>query len=320
MKLAVLGNGAWGSALAELGRRRGHAVRVWGRRARAGENAGIRETVAEAEMVLLAIPSHAMREVCEQAKPHLPSEAFLISAAKGIEQETELRPTQIIAQITGMERVLVLSGPSFAAEVARAVPTAAVCAARVEAWARRVQDALTGEDFRLYTNTDVIGVELGGALKNVMAIGAGACAGIGLGENAVAALITRGLAELARVGTALGGSMQTFYGLSGVGDLILTCSSRQSRNRRLGEALGRGEKLEKALAGLEGTAEGVRTARSVHQALQKHKLDAPILQEVYAILYDQKPVAQAVKSLMGREPKREFEPSQPPRGVSGKPV
>jgi len=212
----------------------------------------------------------------------------------------------VIARETGRDEVLTMSGPTFASEVAKGAPSALVCAASTEKWAQRIQHVFNGEDFRVYTSGDIVGVELGGALKNVMAIAAGACVGIGLGENAVAALITRGLAELSRVGIALGGRPQTFYGLSGVGDLILTCSSSQSRNRRVGEALGRGENLPDILASLGGTAEGVKTARSAHQILQEKKLEAPILSEVYSILYEGKPVKETVKSLMGREPKKEF--------------
>lgn len=309
MKIAVLGNGAWGSSLAGLCQRRGHAVRIWGVPSRAGEAATLAEALDGAEMVLLVVPSHAMREVCAQIRPLLPKGALLVSAAKGIEEDSDLRMSEIILQVTGRPEVAVISGPSFAAEVAKGMPTALVCASPLEAQARLVQKALTGEDFRIYTSTDVAGVELGGALKNVMAIAAGACAGLGLGDNSRAALITRGIAELSRVGTALGGSAQTFFGLSGLGDLILTCSSVQSRNYQVGEGLGRGLTLEQVMASLKGTAEGVKTARSVHQMLEKRGLDAPILAAVHQLLYEAKPAREALRDLMTRDPKAEFKTS-----------
>ena len=313
MKIAVIGNGAWGSALAALARRRGHSVTVWGRHPRDGECSDLEEALRDAEMVLLGVASHAMREVCTHAKTHIPRNALLVSLAKGIEQDTDLRMSQVIAASTERQKVAVMSGPTFASEIMRGMPSAIVCAAADEAWARSVQEALNGDDFRVYTHTDVVGVELGGALKNIMAIAAGVCVGLGLGENTLAALITRGLAELSRIGTALGGHSNTFYGLSGVGDLILTCSSRQSRNRQVGEGLGRGQTLQEVLSSLKGTAEGVKTSRSVHQMLQKEKLEAPILQEIYRVLYEGRTARDAVRALMGREPKSEFDPAKPQR-------
>ncbi len=303
MKIAVLGNGAWGAALASAARRRGNDVALWGRKLL---NPTPKEVLKNAEIIILAVPSHAMREVCGQFRPLIPRNSILVSVAKGIEQDSHLRMTQIIRKVTGHPAVAVLSGPSFASEVQRGLPTAVVCAAGRAIHAKKIQAAFNNDDFRVYTQSDVVGVELGGALKNVMAIGAGACVGLGLGENAIAALITRGLAELSRIGMALGGRRETFFGLSGVGDLILTCSSDESRNRRLGERLALGERLEDILATLGGTAEGVKTARSVHQLLQKHKMEGPIVTEIYLALYEQKPLAEAVKALMGREPKKEF--------------
>ena len=305
MKIAILGNGAWGSALAGLARRHGRAVRVWGRHPKNGECKTFSSALDGAEIILLAVPSHAMREVCRDIKPHLARNALLISVAKGIEQDTDLCMTEVISRTTGRKEVAAMSGPTFAVEVEQGIPSALVCAAANEKWARKAQDVFHGDDFRVYTTRDVRGVELGGALKNVMAIAAGVCAGLGLGDNTLAALITRGLAELSRVGTALGGKARTFYGLSGVGDLILTCSSSKSRNRRVGEALGRGKDLDTILRTLRGTAEGVRTARSVHQILEKKKLEAPILRAVYAVLYEGKPAPLAVRELMGREPGKE---------------
>lgn len=306
MKVAIIGNGAWGSALAELSRRRGHEVAVWGRHPKKGEIADLSQAAHGAQILILAIASHGMAEVCGNLKPHLGPGAILVSAAKGIDQQTHLRMSEIIAQATGRAEVATMSGPTFSKEVVRGAPSALVAAAADEKISITLQKAFTGEDFRVYTSNDLIGVELGGALKNVMAIAAGVCAGLGLGDNALAALITRGVAELARIGTTLGGQSQTFFGLSGMGDLILTCSSSQSRNRRVGEALGRGEELPAILAALQGTAEGVKTAKSVKEILDSRQLQAPILSEVHKMLYEAKPARHALRDLMGREPKAEF--------------
>jgi glycerol-3-phosphate dehydrogenase (NAD(P)+) len=306
LNIAILGNGAWGTALAELLRRRRHQIKVWGRHARSGECPHLEEAVQGAELIVLSVASHGMREVCQNIRDQLPKDVLLVSATKGIEEETHLRMSQLISTVTDHENVAVISGPTFASEVLRSAPSALVCAAPIESLAKKVQTAFNGEDFRVYTHLDVTGVELGGALKNVIAIAAGACVGMGLGDNALAALITRGLAELSRIGVALGGSPETFYGLSGVGDLILTCSSHQSRNRRLGEALGQGKSLKEGLASLNGTAEGVKTCRAVFEILKSKELEAPVIQEIYLALYEGKSVRDAVKALMNREPKAEF--------------
>ncbi|MDD2706623.1 MAG: NAD(P)-dependent glycerol-3-phosphate dehydrogenase [Verrucomicrobiae bacterium] len=305
MKIAVLGNGAWGSGLAALAERHGHKVALWGPPFAGKPSPSLPDALSGAEMVILAVPSHVMREVCADAKPHFPADAMLVSVAKGIELDTDCRMSEIIEAVSGRKEVAVLSGPSFASEVLKGLPTAVVCASALEKVARKVQETLSGEDFRIYTSHDVVGVEFGGALKNVMAIAAGACAGLGLGENALAAMITRGVAELARVGTAFGGEAQTFFGLSGMGDLMLTCSSSQSRNYQVGEGLGRGKSLDEILRTLQGTAEGVKTAKSVRQLLQLRKLEAPILDEVYRLLYEGKTARAALRDLMTRELKKE---------------
>jgi glycerol-3-phosphate dehydrogenase (NAD(P)+) len=310
MNITVIGTGAWGSAAAAVSARRGHTTRIWGRNPVSIPQvkfcADISEALSKAEMVLLGIPSHAMREVCIQAKPSLYPQAVLVSLAKGIEQGSDLRMSEIIRETTGRNEIVVLSGPSFASEVMKGMPTALVVASKEIAHAKKVQDAFNGEDFRVYTHTDIVGVELGGSLKNVIAIAAGACVGMKLGENTLAALITRGLAELSRVGVALGGQPQTFYGLSGVGDLILTCSSHQSRNRQVGEGLGAGSTLPEILSKLKGTAEGVKTSESLFEIFQAKNIDAPIMQEIYLTLHQNKPVKQALRDLMSREPKAEF--------------
>jgi glycerol-3-phosphate dehydrogenase (NAD(P)+) len=305
MKIAILGNGAWGSALDALARRRNHESRMWGPPFSDRPSRVLEETLLGAQMVILAIPSHVMREVCQSATPFFPKEVPLVSVAKGIEQDTDLCMSQVIFEEVRSEQIAALSGPSFASEVKKGLPTAVVCASRNEELAEKIQAALNGEDFRIYTTRDIRGVELGGALKNVIAIAAGACAGLGLGENARAALITRALAELARVGMALGGETQTFFGLSGAGDLLLTCSSSQSRNFQVGQLLGEGQPLETILKNLQGTAEGIKTSKSVHQILQAQKIDAPISEEVYQMVHEGKPARAALKSLMAREPKAE---------------
>lgn len=306
MKIAILGNGAWGSALGEMIRRRGLNPVIWGIFPGSGDEADLKKAVNSADMVILVIPSHAMREVCLQLKGQLKPGVILVSAAKGIEEKTDFRMSEIIQTTTGRNEIAVLSGPTFAADIQKGIPSAVVVAAEQEGISKKVQETLNGEDFRIYTSRDVAGVEIGGALKNVMAIATGACAGLGFGDNSRAALITRGIAELSRVGCELGGNFQTFFGLSGMGDMILTCSSRQSRNFQVGESIGKGERLSDILVNLKGTAEGVKTAKAVFEILEKRKLDAPIMREVYLVLHEGKSVYEAFRALMSREPKPEF--------------
>lgn len=307
MNLAILGNGAWGSALADHATRQGHNVRMWGRLSTQGTTPDLAITLKDAEMTILAIPSHAMREVCDLMRHLLPPDIPLVSAAKGIEQATDLCMSEVIAEVSGRSEIAVLSGPTFASEIVLQHPSALVCASHKQVCCDKVQGAFNSPTLRVYTSTDVRGVELGGALKNVMAIAAGVCAGLGYGDNTKAALITRGLSEMQRIGVALGGQAQTFSGLSGVGDLILTCSSIQSRNFQVGYSLGRGESIEEILKKLKGTAEGVKTSKSVYEILQTRHIAAPILQEVYHMLHEAKPPREAVQSLMNREPGKEFE-------------
>jgi glycerol-3-phosphate dehydrogenase (NAD(P)+) len=325
VNVTVIGTGGWGTALAVLLHSNGHRVTLWGRLAEEVEPIlterenrlllpGVRvpeqitvtldtsAALREAEMVVLAVPSHGMRSICRQLREFLPVAARLVSVAKGIETGTGARMSEVIAEELQREAV-VLSGPSHAEEVARGVPTAVVVAGRD---AGLVQRVFMSERFRVYTHDDVIGVELGGALKNVIAIAAGVCDGIGFGDNTKAALCTRGLAEMTRLGVALGARRETFFGLSGVGDLIVTAFSRHSRNRGFGERLGRGEKPEQIAASTQMVAEGVRTAKSARQLAQRLGVEMPITQEVYRILYEGKSPQQAVRDLMTREAKPEF--------------
>jgi glycerol-3-phosphate dehydrogenase (NAD(P)+) len=338
MKAAVLGAGAWGTALARLLAEKGADVCLWARRAelaeaiaRDGENTrylpgiklpptvstthDISPAVREAQVVLFVVPSHAMREVARAARPQLARDVLVIGATKGIETGSLMFMDEVLARELqpGGERLAVLSGPSFARELADHLPTAVVVAAHEPSVCADAVDALRTTYLRTYASDDVVGVECGGALKNVIAIAAGAVQGLGFGHNTRAALITRGLAEIAKLAMARGGSALTLAGLAGMGDLVLTCTGDLSRNRTVGFELGRGRRLLDVLAGLGHVAEGVRTAESAHLLAEKLGVDMPITAEVYSVLYQGKPVRQAVMDLMARELGHEFDP----RAVEG---
>ena len=329
MNITVIGTGGWGTALAVLLHGNGHTVRLWGRLAEevdpilaARENKlflpGVKispeievtlDTAAalkNAELAVLAVPSHGMRPICKQLRSFFPPAITIVHVAKGIENESGARMSEIIAAELGRDDCVVLSGPSHAEEVGRGVPTAVVVAATQPANAARAQQAFMNERFRIYSHDDVAGVELGGALKNVIAIAAGVCDGIGFGDNTKAALCTRGLAEMARLGVALGARQETFFGLSGLGDLVVTAFSKHSRNRAFGERLGRGETADQILASTKSVAEGVKTARSIQQLAKRTGVETPIATEVAAILYNGKSPREAVRDLMNREAKPEF--------------
>ncbi|MGD8872361.1 MAG: NAD(P)H-dependent glycerol-3-phosphate dehydrogenase, partial [Gemmatimonadota bacterium] len=261
-----------------------------------------------AELVVSATPSQFVRGVMERAAPHVSSDAILVSASKGIELHTLLRMDQVLGEIlpdSVMGRFCVLSGPSFAAEVAQGAPTAVVVACRDESVAVRARDLFLTPTFRVYTNTDVVGVELGGALKNVVALAAGATAGLGYGHNTLAALITRGLAEITRLGVAMGAEKATFYGLAGVGDLVLTCTGSLSRNRTVGYRLGKGEKLDAILSDMSAVAEGVKAAEAVRELAGRHDVEMPIMEQMYQIVHEGQDPSEALRVLMAREPKAE---------------
>jgi len=330
MRVGVVGAGAWGTSLANLLAAKGEEVRLWAYEPEvAGEinreltnrtflpgvelNPGLRatndlvETVGEAEAVVMVTPSHLLRRVASVLSRALPPQAAVISATKGLEEESLLTMTQVLAQVTGggPERLAVLSGPSFAKEVALGMPTAVTAASASPATAGTVQALFMTDRFRVYTTTDTIGVELGGALKNVMAIAAGIVAGLGLGHNTLAALITRGLAEISRLGVRLGADPLTFSGLAGVGDLVLTCTSSQSRNYTVGFKLGRGMGLEEILSGMKAVAEGVRTSRSAHRLARKLQVEMPICAQIQAVVHEGAEPGKALRTLMGRDPKLE---------------
>jgi len=262
---------------------------------------------AEAELLVLATPAQFMRTTLQNLRNlHLDGDRLFVNVAKGIEIGSRKRMAEVCVQVLGAVRYAVLSGPSHAEEVAVGVPTAVVAAADSEADAAAVQRAFNNDHFRVYTSDDVTGVELGGALKNVLALAAGVCDGMDMGDNTKAALMTRGTAELARIGVALHGRTETFHGLSGIGDLIVTCISRHSRNRHVGEQLGKGRNLEDILAAMDGkVAEGVPTAASAHSLAVDVGVDAPIITQVHAALYGGKDPRAAVRELMTRSPKPE---------------
>lgn len=335
-KIAIIGAGAWGTALSiVLGRKATHKVRLWSREKDVCESirdrrvndrflpgAAVPETVyptiryeeavSEAEIVVSVMPSHHCRSVFEQLCPHLSPGMLLVSATKGIENDSDLRMTEVIREVVKKKRGFVpwvgaLSGPSFALEVARGDPTAIAIASDDVDLARTVQGEFSDLSFRVYTNGDVIGVELGGALKNTIAIAAGICDGLGLGHNSIAALITRGLAEITRLVVACGGKPETMAGLAGLGDLVLTCTGGLSRNRTVGVELGRGRKLPDILADMHGAvAEGVFTTRAAMGLARAHGVEMPITEQIYEILEKGKLPRDAIQQLMARSSKSEM--------------
>jgi glycerol-3-phosphate dehydrogenase (NAD(P)+) len=323
MRCAVVGAGAWGTALADLLAGNGHAVRLWAREPEvitgirdSGENPlflpGIalasslivtgdqEEALDGAELVVYAAPSQHLRQVLRSGAARVSPSAVLAVASKGIEQGTLALMSDVVGEELPGLPVVAISGPSFAVEVAARQPTAIVAASLDQRAARLTQEALSSAAFRVYTHDDLIGVELGGSLKNVMAVATGILEGVGLGDNSRAALITRGLAEMTRLGVALGARASTFAGLAGIGDLVLTCTGALSRNRAVGLEVGKGRTLEQALAGKQTVAEGVVTTRSAVALAQREGVEMPIATMVYRILFDGHPARRAVPELMAR--------------------
>ena len=326
MRIAVIGAGNWGTGLAIVAARAGHKVSVWSRNSavvasindthtnsayligaaipesvRASEN--IDEALQRAELSILAAPSHATREVLEGMRALLPAGSIIVSATKGIEIETGKRISQVVTDVMGeaaARRFVCLSGPSFASEVVDHHPTAIVAASKDPAAARVVQSELSFENLRIYTNHDLVGTELGGSVKNVMAIAAGMVAGLGFGANSVAALITRGLAEMTRLALHEGAKLETMMGLAGLGDLVLTCTGSLSRNRFVGEELGKGRSLQEITADMTEVAEGINTTSAVKKLAGRLNVDMPITNEVQAVLYEGKPASEAAAELMRR--------------------
>lgn len=324
MRISVAGGGSWGTALAHLLACGGHAVRLWLRNAAVAEAVNLRHenprylpgfalhpalvastdpAALDGHIVVLAVPCQQLRGWLAAHAARLRPDAVLINAAKGLETGSLLTCAQVTEQMipSVRPRYAALSGPSFAADVLRGLPTAVVLATREEALGRRLRGIVSGPAFRCYSSSDVTGVEMGGALKNVMAIAAGVCDGLGLGHNSRAALITRGLAEMSRLGTARGAQARTFMGLSGLGDLTLTCTGDLSRNRQVGLRLGRGERLEHITAALGMVAEGVATTAAVHELALTLGVEAPLTAAVHAILYEGQEPRAALHALMTRE-------------------
>ncbi len=330
-KVAVLGAGSWGTALAAHLGRVGHDVQLWARDSALAaaiqeqrENGGylpgvvlpdsvtasasLERVLADAELVVSAIPSHGCRAVMRAAAPHLRPRATIVSATKGLEADSLLRMSEVIAAETrGGARVVVLSGPTFASEVAAGLPTAVLVASEHAGAAEIVQEEFRGAAFRLYASADVIGVELGGASKNVIAIAAGVVEGLGLGHNALAALITRGLAEITRLACAAGGSRETLSGLSGLGDLVLTCTGALSRNRYVGIELARGRSVADIVKGMKMIAEGVRTTGAILALGERHGVELPIAAQMNEVLAGRMDVRAGVDALMLRRQRAEAE-------------
>ena len=329
MKIAVLGSGGWGTALAMLLVENGHEVTLWSyleeesqRLRETGENPllpgvklpqGLQYTwdlscVKGCGAVIMATPSFGVRTTAEQIRPYLTPETILISVSKGIEKGTSLRMTEIIRQATGdLCPVAALSGPSHAEEVARRVPTAVVSACPDQVVAEQVQDLFLNDRFRVYSSSDVIGVELGAALKNVMALCTGCCRGMEFGDNTIAMLMTRGLAEMARLGVALGGRRETFAGLAGMGDLIVTCISLNSRNYRAGILIGQGVPVDQAIAQIGAVVEGYYAVDSARELAARLGVEMPITQAAYEVLYEGRSPREALQALMRRKKRHEIE-------------
>jgi glycerol-3-phosphate dehydrogenase (NAD(P)+) len=329
-RVAVVGAGSWGTALAKVLAEKGHSVRMWSYEASVADQIlnerenrdylpGIelpstievclehRDALDAAEVVLVVVPSHAFRDVMSAAAPFVPRSALVVSATKGIEVDTLNRPSEILASLLPNHgSPAVLSGPTFAREVGEGDPAALVVASRDRQVAEQAQEFFNTERFRVYTNEDILGVELAASLKNVIALAAGIADGIGYRHNSRAALITRGLAEITRLGLAMGARASTFAGLAGMGDLVLTCTSDLSRNRTVGLRLGRGESLDEILASMKMVAEGVRTTKAARKLAQTHDVEMPIVDEVHHILFEGKSPKRATADLMLREPKPEL--------------
>ncbi len=329
-RVTVLGDGGWGTALAVVNARRKNDVVLWSvfpeyaqKIQEKRENtkflpgvwlppeiqitSDLKAAVEFGDIIVLAIPTQYLRNVLHKVKELQPQDKVFVSVSKGIEKKTCLRPSEIVYSVLGPGiRLVVLSGPSHAEEVARNIPTLVVSASNKAEDAKLVQQAFIDTYFRIYVQSDILGVELGGALKNVIAIAAGVCDGLKFGDNTKSGLISRGLLEMTRLGIKLGGNPNTFFGLSGLGDLVTTCFSSHGRNLRVGRELGEGKKIKDILKGMEMVAEGVDSAESVYQLCQKANIELPIVGEVYRILFEDKDPKQAVMDLLSRDAHEEW--------------
>lgn len=328
-EIVILGSGGFGTALAVVMHKCGYDVTLWSafqpeidKIRLYGENKKLLPGIAvdssieltsdpscvkEAGMVIFAVPSFALRSVCGSVKEFITQDTVLVNVGKGFEEETQKRLSVVLGEEFPANPVVILSGPSHAEEIARGVPTTLVATSKSRKSAEYVQDTLMNADLRVYVNDDMVGVELGGALKNIIAVCAGICDGMELGDNSKAALMTRGLAEISRLGTAMGARVETFAGLTGIGDLIVTCTSMHSRNRRAGIYIGQGLSAEDAIARVGMTVEGCMATKSAYRLAQKYQVDMPIVTELYHVLYQGKDVKQGLADLMERPKRNETE-------------
>lgn len=332
-RIAVLGAGSWGTALAVLLGEKGNSVGLWARKEELagairqdGENkrylpgvkiphqvkvnTDLERVISDVDLVVLAVPSHSVREVARVINPFLPPRTLVVNTAKGMENHSLLRLSQVLMEELPEEffgRVAVLSGPSHAEEVGLSLPTAVVVSSTDISTAEQVQDIFMAKYFRVYTNLDLAGVEISGALKNVIALGTGIADGLGYGDNTKAAMMTRGLAEITRLGLAMGAEAQTFAGLAGIGDLVVTCTSMHSRNRRAGIQLGQGKPLEEVLKNMGMVVEGVNTTRVAYDLARKFQVEMPITEETHKVLFEKKNPREAVVCLMTRSKTHEGE-------------
>lgn len=330
IRIGVLGGGSWGTALAILLANKKYEVEMWLRdenqlkamedtrvnkkylpEANLPENLKLTNDLERAilnkDVILLATPTHGVREVLNKSKIHIKPEQIIVNIAKGVENESLLRISQIVKEILPNNKYAVLSGPSHAEEVAKDMPTTVVAASEDTSVAKYIQDVFMTPDFRVYTNPDVIGVELAGALKNIIALGAGISDGLNYGDNTKAALMTRGMYEMAILGEEMGGQADTFSGLAGIGDLIVTCTSMLSRNRRAGILIGQGMKTDDVIKEIGMVVEGIKTTKSVFELAKKHNVEMPITKEIYGVIYNGNDVKNSVNNLMIRDKKHELE-------------
>ncbi len=328
MKTAVIGSGAWGTALASLLCKNGHDTTLWCRTPEKAAQmeethinprlsqvtlpeklkfSGDAACVTDCAMVVIACPSFPIRAVCRAVAPYIPKDAVVVSVTKGIEEGTLLRMSQVVSQETGHETVVALSGPCHAEEVAIGLPTGCLAACEDKASAEFVQDAFMSDTFRVYTSPDIVGAELGGALKNVIALCAGVITGLGFGDNTKAMLMTRGLTEMARLGVSLGAHKDTLAGLSGIGDLIVTCTSLHSRNNRAGILIGSGKTPQEAMAEVGAVVEGYYATKSAWELCQKQQVDMPIIHAAYQVLYENADARKTVAALLTRQRRAESE-------------
>ncbi len=330
MNIGVLGGGSWGTALSLVLANKGYDLDLWLRDEKQCEKintsrenkkylkgvrlpknirvkSDIEKTIKDNDVILLAIPTHGVRQTLEDNKALFSKEQIIVNVAKGIENNTLERISEIVGDILPENRFVVLSGPSHAEEVAVNDPTTVIAASLDEEAGKLIQDLFMTENFRVYTNNDLVGVELGGALKNVIALGAGISDGLEYGDNAKAALMNRGIFEMARLGQAMGGQFNTFLGLSGIGDLIVTCTSLHSRNRKAGILIGKGNTVDEAIKETGMVVEGIKTTKSAYELSKKYKVNMPITEEIYKLIYEGGDVEEAVKRLMMREKKSEMD-------------